>query len=61
VATRTRKSKQPHTVTREEFRRDPSGTFKQAATLGRIVIIDAQGHAVAVLSSPTERIAVARD
>jgi len=61
MAARAKKTKQAATVTREEFRKDPSGTFKRVTAVGRVVITDAQGQPVAVISSPTERIAVPRD
>jgi hypothetical protein len=60
MATRNTTTKPALTVTREELRRDPSGTFKRVAAHGRVVVTDAEGHPVAIISSPTERIAVPR-
>lgn len=61
VGARNSTKTKSETVTREELRRDPAGTFKRVAAEGRIVIVDAAGQPVAIISSPTERISVPPD
>lgn len=44
-----------HTVRQDDFRRDPGAVMRQALDSGRVVITDASGTAVAVLSLPMDR------
>jgi hypothetical protein len=45
-------------VKQEDFRRDPGAAVRQAIDTGRVVITDASGTPVVIISAPTERLDV---
>jgi hypothetical protein len=46
------------TVQQDEFRRDPGAAVRQAIDTGRVVITDASGEPVVIISVPLDRLEV---
>lgn len=46
---------QPSRIGREQFRQDPASAVRMAIDVGRLLVTDAQGKTVLVISAPADK------